>query len=118
MTAEMGCDQVRDLAPELALGIVEGQERVAALGHLSGCPGCRQLVSDLSSVGDGLLLGAFPGASPRIRVRCPCQARPPATRAKGTAAHASQAVGRYRGRRRRGPRGRGRRRICVLGNNR
>jgi len=56
MTGEMGCDQVRDLAPELALGIAEGQERVAALSHLSGCPECRQLVSDLSSVGDGLLL--------------------------------------------------------------
>jgi hypothetical protein len=39
MTGEMGCDQVRDLAPELALGIAERQERVAALSHLSGCPG-------------------------------------------------------------------------------
>jgi hypothetical protein len=65
MTAEMGCDQVRDLAPELALGIVEGQERVAALSHLSGCPGCRQLVSDLSSVGDGLLLLAPSREPPR-----------------------------------------------------
>jgi anti-sigma-K factor RskA len=55
MTAEMGCDQVRDLAPELALGIAEGQERDAALRHLSGCGGCRQLVSELSSVGDELL---------------------------------------------------------------
>jgi anti-sigma-K factor RskA len=55
MTAEMGCEQVRDLAPELALGIAEGQERDAALRHLSGCAGCRQLVSELSSVGDELL---------------------------------------------------------------
>jgi hypothetical protein len=65
MTAEMECDQVRDLAPELALGIVEEQERVAALSHLSGCPGCRQLVSDLSSVGDGLLLLAPSREPPR-----------------------------------------------------
>jgi hypothetical protein len=55
MTAEMGCEQVRDLAPELALGIAEGEERDAALRHLSGCRGCRQLVSELSSVGDELL---------------------------------------------------------------
>jgi hypothetical protein len=55
MTADMGCEQVRDLAPELALGIAEGDERDAALRHLSSCGGCRQLVSELSSVGDELL---------------------------------------------------------------
>jgi hypothetical protein len=55
MTAEMGCGQVRDLAPELALGIAEGEERDAALRHLDGCSGCRQLVSELSLVGDELL---------------------------------------------------------------
>jgi Putative zinc-finger len=55
MTGEMRCDQVRDLAPELALGIAEGEERDAALRHLDGCGGCRQLVSELSSVGDELL---------------------------------------------------------------
>jgi hypothetical protein len=55
MTAEMGCAQVRELAPELALGIAEGEERDAALRHLSGCGGCRQLLSELSSVGDELL---------------------------------------------------------------
>jgi putative zinc finger protein len=56
MTAEMGCEQVRELASELALGIAEGEERDAALRHLSGCAGCRQLVSELSAVGDELLL--------------------------------------------------------------
>jgi hypothetical protein len=55
MTGEMGCEQVRELAPELALGIAEGEERDAALRHLTGCSGCRQLVSGLSSVGDELL---------------------------------------------------------------
>jgi anti-sigma factor RsiW len=55
MTGEMRCDQVRDLASELALGIAEGEERDAALRHLDGCGGCRQLVSELSSVGDELL---------------------------------------------------------------
>jgi Putative zinc-finger len=55
MTGEMGCEQVRDLAPELALGIAEGEERDAALRHLSGCGGCRRLVSELASVGDELV---------------------------------------------------------------
>jgi hypothetical protein len=63
MNAEMGCDQVRELAPELALGIAEGQERDTALRHLTGCAGCRQLVSELSSVGDELLLLA-PASEP------------------------------------------------------
>jgi hypothetical protein len=39
MTAELGCEQVRELAPELALGIAEGEERDAALRDLSGCRG-------------------------------------------------------------------------------
>jgi hypothetical protein len=63
MNADMGCDQMRELAPELALGIAEGKERGAALRHLGGCPGCRRLVSELSSVGDELLLLA-PAAEP------------------------------------------------------
>jgi hypothetical protein len=64
MNADMGCAQVRELAPELALGIAEGDERAAALRHLSGCAGCRRLVSELSSVGDELLLLAPPAEPP------------------------------------------------------
>jgi hypothetical protein len=56
MTSEMGCEQVRELAPEVALGISTGEERGAVLRHLAGCPACRQLVSELSSVSDDLLL--------------------------------------------------------------
>ncbi|MGH2679532.1 MAG: hypothetical protein ACRDG8_03465 [Actinomycetota bacterium] len=56
MTAEMRCEQVRDLAPELALDIAAGEERDAALRHLPGCPDCRRLVSELSSVIEELLL--------------------------------------------------------------
>jgi hypothetical protein len=63
MNADMGCAQVRELAPELALGIAEGDERGAALRHLNGCAGCRRLVSELASVGDELLLLA-PAAEP------------------------------------------------------
>jgi anti-sigma-K factor RskA len=56
MNGEMRCEQVRELAPDLAIGIADGQERDAALRHAATCPGCRQLVSELSSVVDDLLL--------------------------------------------------------------
>jgi Putative zinc-finger len=61
MTAELGCEQVKELASELALGIAAGDERDAALRHLTGCARCRQLVSELSAVGDELLLLAPAG---------------------------------------------------------
>ena len=81
MNADMGCAQVRELAPELALGIAEGDERAAALRHLSGCAGCRRLVSELSSVGDELLLLApaaepAPGFESRVLGRLADAARP------------------------------------------
>jgi len=56
MNGEMGCEQVRELAPDLAIGIADGQERDAALRHAATCPECRGLVSELSSVADDLLL--------------------------------------------------------------
>ncbi len=56
MNSEMGCEQARELAPELAIGIADGQERDAALRHAAACPDCRQLISELSSVVDDLLL--------------------------------------------------------------
>src|SRR5215468_2252179 len=56
MNAEMGCDQVRDLAADLAIGIADGQERDAALRHAATCPSCQRLVAEFSSVVDDLLL--------------------------------------------------------------
>jgi hypothetical protein len=52
----MECDQVRDLAPELALGIAGGAERANALRHVAHCPDCRRVLDDLSTVTDELLL--------------------------------------------------------------
>ena len=52
----MDCAQLADAAPELALGILPGDERAAALAHLDECPGCRQQVSSLAGVTDQLLL--------------------------------------------------------------
>ena len=50
------CDEVRALAPELALNIASGEERAEALAHLVSCPECRRHVEEMSEVADGLLL--------------------------------------------------------------
>ena len=50
------CEETRELAPELALGIVEGEERGRALQHVADCPDCRRHVDQLSEVADELLL--------------------------------------------------------------
>ena len=50
------CEDTREVAPELALGIVEGEQRGRALEHLADCPDCRRRVEDLAEVADQLLL--------------------------------------------------------------
>ena len=50
------CAEIREVAPELALGIVDGEERGRALEHLADCPDCRRRVEELSEVADELLL--------------------------------------------------------------
>jgi Putative zinc-finger len=52
----MRCEEVRDLAPELALGIADGAERAEALRHLSACAECRRALEQLSQVADELLV--------------------------------------------------------------
>jgi hypothetical protein len=59
----MRCEEVRQLAPEIALGIADGEERAEALRHLSACADCRRDVEELSRVSDELLLAA-PVAEP------------------------------------------------------
>jgi hypothetical protein len=50
------CQEIREMAPELALGIVEGEERGRALEHLADCPDCRRRVDELTEVADELLM--------------------------------------------------------------
>jgi hypothetical protein len=52
----MKCEEMREVAPEIALGIADGEERADALRHLSTCAECRRLVEELSGVTDELLL--------------------------------------------------------------
>jgi len=49
------CARLREAAPELALGLLGGQERAEAIAHLQGCAECRAEVGRLTAVGDALL---------------------------------------------------------------
>jgi anti-sigma-K factor RskA len=63
--AERDCARLRELAPELALGVLTGEERAEARKHLATCPDCREYVLELTSVGDSLL-ALVPGAEPPL----------------------------------------------------
>ncbi|MBV8303563.1 MAG: zf-HC2 domain-containing protein [Acidimicrobiia bacterium] len=52
----LGCDDVRELAPELALGNLPGHERADVLRHLEHCADCQRLVEELADAADALLL--------------------------------------------------------------
>ena len=62
MTA-LDCERLREIAPELALGIADGEDRARALEHLAGCATCRAHVERLAAVADELLVLA-PSAEP------------------------------------------------------
>jgi hypothetical protein len=51
----LDCVQLADAAPELALGILPGDERADAITHLDDCSHCQQLVGSLTVVTDQLL---------------------------------------------------------------
>ena len=59
----MDCDRVADLVPELALGLLDGAERAAVLGHVEGCSRCQADLAGLTEVGEHLLLLA-PASEP------------------------------------------------------
>jgi hypothetical protein len=59
----MDCQEVHELAPEMALGSLDGAVRAEVLAHMARCPMCRAEVRDLSDVVDGLSALA-PGVEP------------------------------------------------------
>jgi hypothetical protein len=61
----VGCPEVRELAPELALGIVGGPQRADALQHASECGPCRVLVGELAEAADALPLLAAEAEPPQ-----------------------------------------------------
>jgi len=56
MSHELSCEQVRELAAELAIGIADGQDRAVALRHAATCSDCRDSIAELSRVVDDVLL--------------------------------------------------------------
>jgi len=52
---EMNCREFSDVAAELALGVLTGRERAAAIAHLDRCDACRENVRQLTMTGEGLL---------------------------------------------------------------
>jgi hypothetical protein len=55
MTADVGCDDIRELTSELALGIADGEDRARVLEHVLDCPECRKDLEELSILADELL---------------------------------------------------------------
>ncbi|HSB85149.1 MAG TPA: hypothetical protein VLD86_02515 [Ilumatobacteraceae bacterium] len=91
----MNCEQLTDVAPELALGVLTGRERADAFAHLDRCGSCRQLVSSLSGVTDELLRGFAPSVEPPVgfetRVLQAMTPRPRVRRRNAIAAFAAAA---------------------------
>ncbi len=51
----MTCEQLHQVVPEVALGVLSGSERADALGHLQDCPACQVIVDEMARVSDALL---------------------------------------------------------------
>jgi hypothetical protein len=65
VTTVLTCDECRELAPEFALGILDGAVRAQVLAHVVACPACRAYVDELGRTADTLLL-AGPEAEPPL----------------------------------------------------
>jgi len=59
----MNCAEARDLAPELALGILGGAGRAEVILHVNGCARCQANVAEFTEVADALPMLA-PEAEP------------------------------------------------------
>ena len=74
----MTCAQLRELAPDLALGILEGEDRAEALTHLEHCSACQTLVDEYATVADVLpLLAPEAEPSPAFEARTLAAMRSP-----------------------------------------
>jgi anti-sigma-K factor RskA len=100
----MGCEQTRELAAELALGITDGEERAQALRHLAECAECRRTVEEYSAVTDELLtLAPVQQPPPGFESRVLARLAPPRPRRRlrrilvPVAAAAAAAAGAARG---------------------
>jgi hypothetical protein len=96
---DTGCDAFREIAPELALDLLSGDERGAAITHLTTCARCQAHLEGLVRVADDLLLLTPPvepeiGFESRVMGRLAASGafRTPAEAAPRSAAAAASAV--------------------------
>jgi len=52
------CDEIRSAAAELALGVLDGEERARVLEHARGCAACRAHLDELAVVAQEILTAA------------------------------------------------------------
>lgn len=74
MVNQLTCAELRDLAPELVFGLLDGASRVDALAHVTNCAECRSHVAELTRTADALLL-IGPEAEPPAGFEAMVQAR-------------------------------------------
>src|SRR5262249_6157168 len=65
MSGSGHCDETRELVPELALGIADGEDRARVLEHAATCADCRHELEELAGLADELLVLA-PAAEPPV----------------------------------------------------
>ncbi|MEW1772473.1 zf-HC2 domain-containing protein [Streptomyces sp. NPDC086777] len=63
MSGDAHCAKLHEVGAELALGVLPGRERAAAVAHLDGCADCREYVRRLTGIGDRLI-GLLPESDP------------------------------------------------------
>jgi hypothetical protein len=60
-----GCNNFSDVLSELALGILTGRDRAAALAHVEGCPRCADELEHLARTADAIV-GIAPETEPPV----------------------------------------------------
>jgi hypothetical protein len=60
-----GCERLREVGAELALGVLPARDRAAAMAHLQECPACESYLGELTALGDRLV-GLVPGVEPPV----------------------------------------------------
>ncbi|MET7520604.1 zf-HC2 domain-containing protein [Streptomyces sp. NPDC005480] len=100
MSSDVTCEKLREVGAELALGVLPGRERAAAVAHLDRCADCRKYIEQLTLVGDGLI-GLLPGSEtpggfePRV-TQALTQAREARSQARGSGIPRMGLAGRVR----------------------
>lgn len=90
----MNCVAVRELLPELAMGVLADRERTAVERHLQWCAGCRKEASELGQAAATFAFALVPapvpqGLADRVVAKVRAAAGAPGSRRRGRAVAAS-----------------------------